>query len=34
MKWKQNAKDVDLNPDDQGKNLINFFFERSMQEIP
>ena len=29
MKWKSNAKDVDLNPEDQGKNLIDFIIDRS-----
>lgn len=28
-KWKNNAKDVDLNPEDQGKNIINYVIERS-----
>ena len=29
MKWKSNAKDVDLNSEDQGKNLIDFIIDRS-----
>ena len=28
-KWKENAKDVDLNPEDQGKTILNFLLERS-----
>ena len=28
-KWKDNAKDVDLNPEDQGKTIFNFLIERS-----
>ena len=28
-KWKDNAKDVDLNPEDQGKNIVNYVIERS-----
>jgi len=28
-KWKQNAKDVDINPADQGKSLYDFYVNRS-----
>lgn len=28
-KWKDNAKDVDLNPEDQGKNIVNYVIERT-----
>ena len=27
-KWKENAKDVDINPEDQGKSIIDFYKER------
>jgi len=26
--WKNNAKDVDINPEDQGKNIIDFYNDR------
>ena len=26
--WKSSAKDVDINPDDQNKNLYDMFLER------
>ncbi len=28
-KWKKNARDVDLNPEDQGKTILDFALERS-----
>ena len=27
--WKENAKDVDLNPEDQGKSIVEFYEERT-----
>lgn len=27
--WRENAKDVDLNPDDQGKNILDFYLDRT-----
>ena len=27
--WRNNAKDVDLNPEDQGKNIIELYEKRS-----
>ena len=26
--WKENARDVDINPEDQGKDIMQFFLER------
>lgn len=27
--WRENAKDVDLNPDDQGKSILDFYLDRT-----
>lgn len=27
--WRENARDVDLNPDDQGKSILDFYLDRT-----
>ena len=31
--WKENVKDVDLNPEDQGKSLLELYKDRTGQDF-